>query len=171
MSDDTRILPDDSNREDYPLYDGLFAYFPSALCEVARWSIVGNRKHNPGEPLHWAREKSADHENKILRHLLDARQVDKDGFFEAVALAWRALALCQTILEEHGYPEGANGKWKTKESPGVMKTARELIDTDSKYDAIMRRIEELMDAVDGTPEGEELSVLSDLIVNYELSLG
>lgn len=105
-----RILKDDGNRESYPLYDGLFAYFPAALCEVARWSVVGNAKHNPGQPLHWAREKSTDHENKILRHLLDARQVDKDGFVEAVALAWRALALAQTILEERGWPEGTNAR-------------------------------------------------------------
>jgi hypothetical protein len=105
-----RHLPDDASREDYPMYDGLLAYFPAALAEVARWSVVGNRKHNPGQPLHWAREKSTDHENKIVRHLLDARAVDKDGFVEAVALAWRALALCQTILEERGHAEGANAR-------------------------------------------------------------
>lgn len=105
-----RVLQDDDKREQYPLYDGLMAYFPAALCEVARWSIVGNNKHNPGQQLHWAREKSTDHENKILRHLLDARQVDKDGFVEAVALAWRALALCQTILEERGWAEGQNAR-------------------------------------------------------------
>ena len=107
-----RVLPDTSVREQYPLFDGLLSYFPAALCEVARWSIVGNNKHNPGEPLHWAREKSTDHENKIMRHLLDARQVDSDGFVEAVALAWRALALCQTILEERGWTSGKNGQWK-----------------------------------------------------------
>lgn len=112
-----RYLPDDSKvREQYPLYDGLFAYFPAALLEVSRWSGVGNAKHNPGEPLHWSREKSTDHENKILRHLLDARQTDEHGFVEAVALAWRALALCQTILEERGWPEGANAKWKKSQS-------------------------------------------------------
>lgn len=107
-----RILPDDGTREDFPMYDGLLAYFPAALAEVARWSVVGNRKHNPGQKLHWAREKSTDHENKIVRHLLDARAVDKDGFVEAVALAWRALALCQTILEERGWAEGANARKK-----------------------------------------------------------
>lgn len=106
-----RILPDDGKvREDYPLYDGLFAYFPAALCEVARWSKIGNDKHNPGQDMHWAREKSTDHENKILRHLLDARQLDEHGVVEAVALAWRSLALCQTILEERGWPEGANSR-------------------------------------------------------------
>lgn len=107
-----RVLADDDKREDYPLFDGVFAYFPAALCEVARWSKVGNNKHNPGEKLHWAREKSTDHENKILRHLLDADKEMDDGFIEATALAWRALALCQTLLEKRGWAEGANGRWK-----------------------------------------------------------
>lgn len=113
-----RYLPDDKTREDFPLYDGLLAYFPGALCEVARWSRIGNIKHNgPNSPLHWARDKSIDHENKIMRHLLDARQLDENGFVEAVALAWRALALCQTILEERGYPEGANARRQPKGQP------------------------------------------------------
>jgi hypothetical protein len=114
MTTAPRVLPDDSKiREQYPLFDGLLAYFPAALCEVARWSLVGGAKHTPGEPLHWAREKSTDHENKIVRHLLDVRAEVDDDFVEAVALAWRALALCQTILEERGWPEGANARRKT----------------------------------------------------------
>lgn len=105
-----RHLPDDSKvREQYPLFDGLLAYFPAALLEVARWSKVGGAKYNH-DRLRWVRELSTDHENKILRHLLDARQVDSNGFPEAVALAWRALALCQTILEEHGRPAGVNAQ-------------------------------------------------------------
>lgn len=111
-----RVLPDDSAiREQYPLWDGLFAYFPAALAEVSRWSLAGNNKHNPGEPLHWAREKSTDHENKILRHLLDARQLNDEGFYEAVGMAWRALALCQEILEGAGYAVGQNAQYKTKD--------------------------------------------------------
>lgn len=107
----SRVIPDVGPvREQYPLFDGLFAYFPAALCEVARWSLAGNAKHNPGQPLHWSREKSTDHENKILRHLLDARLVNDEGFVEAVGMAWRALALCQTILEERGWAEGANSR-------------------------------------------------------------
>ena len=33
----------------------------AALAEVARVSKAGNDQHNPGQPLHWARDKSADH--------------------------------------------------------------------------------------------------------------
>lgn len=106
-----RVLPDITEiREQYPLWDGLFAYFPAALCEVARWSLEGNNKHNPGEPLHWAREKSTDHKNKILRHLLDADRKVEGEFFEAVGMAWRALAYLQELLEKDGWPEGENAK-------------------------------------------------------------
>lgn len=107
-----RYLPDDDAvRRDYPLFDALFGYFPAALCEVARWSKVGGAKHNDGE-LRWVREVSTDHKNKILRHLLDADKEVDDGFIEAVALAWRSLALCQSLLEKRGWPEGENAKWK-----------------------------------------------------------
>jgi hypothetical protein len=106
-----RVLADDDKRDQYPLYDGLLAYFPAALCEVARWSQVGGAKHTPGEPLHWKREVSTDHENKIMRHLLDADKEVDDGFIEAVALAWRSLALCQSLLEKRGWAEGANARW------------------------------------------------------------
>lgn len=106
-----RVIDDDAYREEYPLFDGLLAYFPAALCEVARWSKVGNDKHNPGESLHWSREKSTDHQNKIMRHLVDYDQLEHNGFLEAVPLAWRALALLQTELEKLGWAEGRNGAW------------------------------------------------------------
>lgn len=111
-----RVLTTDAEeRKEYPLWDGLFAYFPAALCEVSRWSKVGGAKWNDDE-LRWVRELSTDHENKILRHLIDARHEDENGFVEAVALAWRALALCQTILEERGWPEGERGKREHNDS-------------------------------------------------------
>lgn len=112
-SQEQRVLPDVSEiRENYPLWDGLMAYFPAALCEVARWSKVGNDKHNPGEPLHWSREKSTDHKNKIIRHLLDAEKKVDGDFYEATALAWRSLALLQELLEKDGWPEGENARRK-----------------------------------------------------------
>ena len=107
-----RHLPDDSSvREQYPLFGGLFAFFPAALLELSRWSKVGGEKHRGDNPLRWIREVSVDHENKILRHLLDADKEVDDGFIEAVALAWRSLALCQSLLEKRGWAEGANARW------------------------------------------------------------
>src|SRR5690606_423870 len=123
-------LPTDSNeRKEYPMYRGLLAYFPAALAGVARHSKQGNDKHNPGEELHHARGKSMDHEDCIVRHLVDLgdlrRRLDENSEYgradwlglavldeaialavldEANALAWRALALSQELHEMLGAP-------------------------------------------------------------------
>lgn len=74
-------LPQDSQlRKEYPLYRGLWRYFPAALAGVAGHSKAGNDKHNPGEEMHHARGKSNDHEDCILRHLMDLS--DMLEFFE-----------------------------------------------------------------------------------------
>lgn len=99
-------LPDDdAKRLEYPMFDGLLAYFPNALAEVSRVSKIGNDQHNPGQPMHWARGKSTDHENKILRHLIDSGKADSRGIRHTARLAWRALALLQEEIErEEGAP-------------------------------------------------------------------
>ncbi len=86
-------------RKEYPLFRGLFAYFPDALLEVARCSYVANEQHNPGEPIHWAREKSTDQEDCLLRHVMGLGTVDSDGLRHAAKAAWRALAILQLELE------------------------------------------------------------------------
>lgn len=87
------------SRKDIPLCTGVLDYFPDALKAVARVSKAGNDKHNPGQPLHWAREKSSDHEDSLLRHLAERGTPDPDdGLPHSAHMAWRALAICQ--LEE-----------------------------------------------------------------------
>lgn len=94
------ILPDDSkSRKDIPLCRGFLDYFPLACAEVARVSKVGNDQHNPGKPMHWARGKSMDHADCIVRHLIDRGKIDIDGCRHTAKLAWRALALLQEELE------------------------------------------------------------------------
>lgn len=96
------VLPTDSEeRKQIPIFSGVLNYFPLAIAAVARLSKRGNDKHNPGQPLHWARDKSADHEDCIARHLIDIETLDvKTGEYEdAVALAWRALAKLQELEE------------------------------------------------------------------------
>lgn len=96
-------LPDDDKeRKEFPLYSGLFAYFPSALAAVSHRSFEGNEKHNPGQPLHWARGKSKDHKDAALRHLLED---------DLVGAAWRILAALQIKLEDGGHKKapGARG--------------------------------------------------------------
>jgi hypothetical protein len=110
-------LPADSEaRKDIPLLSGLFRYFPAALAGVARWSKLGNDKHNPGEPLHHARGKSMDHGDCILRHTMDLEDL-KAAYYresdvvkrtklkllildELDARCWRSLAESQEMREK-----------------------------------------------------------------------
>lgn len=88
-------------RKETPLWSGVMRYFPDALAAVARVSFKGNEKHNPGQPLHWAREKSSDHGDCILRHQVEPEAIDPDsGETHAAAVAWRALAQLQLIEEK-----------------------------------------------------------------------
>jgi len=94
------LTADSDARKDVPMATGVLDYFPDALAAVARLSKIGNDKHNPGQPLHWSREKSSDHADCIVRHLVDRGTVDKDGELHDVKVAWRALALCQLAEEK-----------------------------------------------------------------------
>lgn len=101
------VFPSEADKRNaYPVWDGLVAYFPSALAAVANVSKIGNDQHNPGEDMHWARNKSKDHKNKIMRHLMDddVDPVDSDGTLHAAKAAWRALAYLQTLCEKRGAP-------------------------------------------------------------------
>lgn len=107
----TGSLPTDAaERKAIPLAEGLLYYFPNALAEVARVSKRGNDQHNPGQPMHWAREKSTDHADCILRHLMDAGTLDTDGMRHAAKVAWRALALLETELLAAGATPGRNAR-------------------------------------------------------------
>lgn len=93
------LTEDSAARKDMPITCGVLDYFPLAIAEVARVSKIGNDKHNPGEPLHWAQGKSMDHADCIARHLIDRGTIGSDGVRHSAALAWRALALLQEEME------------------------------------------------------------------------
>jgi hypothetical protein len=105
-------LPEDAAaRYRFPLAEGLLYYFPSALALVAEVSRIGNEQHNPGEPMHWARGKSIEHADKIMRHLMDAGGKDSQGVRHTARLAWRALALLQEECErDEGAPLPRNAR-------------------------------------------------------------
>jgi len=94
------ISNDSTARKQTPMYSGLLKYFPRALAAIARVSFAGNAKHNAGQPLHWAREKSADHEDCIIRHMLNPYEKDEDGELHIVHAAWRVLAAAELALEK-----------------------------------------------------------------------
>ena len=85
-------LPTDSKeRKTYPIYTGFFDYFPDAIAAVAHHSYINNEKHNPGERLHWNRDKSKDETDALLRHVMEE---------DWVAVAWRAMAKLQKECEK-----------------------------------------------------------------------
>ena len=86
---------------------GLLDFFPGALAAVAELSRIGNDQHNPGQPMHWAREKSTDHADCAVRHLVDRGKIDTDVVRHSTKLAWRALALLQLELEAFNDPHTA----------------------------------------------------------------
>lgn len=91
-------------RKAVPLATGVLDYFPDALAAVAECSKAGNDQHNPGQQLHWARAKSGDEADALLRHLMDRGTIDTDGIRHSAKVAWRALALLQKELEAAGAP-------------------------------------------------------------------
>lgn len=104
-------LPVDSaSRKNVPITSGVLDYFPAALAAVAAVSKAGNDKHNPGEPMHWARGKSMDQADCIARHLIERGGIDPEtGMRYSAQLAWRALAMLQIELEEAGEAPLARG--------------------------------------------------------------
>jgi hypothetical protein len=99
------LLPaDPAERKGLPITSGVLDYFPLAIAEIARVSQAGNEQHHPGQPLHWDKSKSLDHADCIARHLIDRGSLDADGMRHSAKLAWRALALLQTELENAGPP-------------------------------------------------------------------
>lgn len=117
-------LPTNSaERKNYPLLSGVLRYFPAALAGIAHVSKLGNDKHNPGEELYHAREKSKDHGDCVVRHLLDVQDLlamdersvltpkgIEDLLIEASSMAWRALALSQELHERFGSPLAPGAK-------------------------------------------------------------
>lgn len=104
------LFPIGPERKNFPVGSGVLDYFTSALIEIAKVSKAGNEQHNPGQPLHWAREKSTDHSDTIIRHWMERGSFDVDGQRHSAKLAWRALALLQEELELAGAPRSRSSR-------------------------------------------------------------
>ena len=99
-SSEAQLSEDAAERKMTPIGTGVIDYFPDALAAVAKVSYLGNQQHNPGQPLHWAKEKSTDHFDTMIRHGIERFKREKDGTMHAAKMAWRALAFLQTLIEE-----------------------------------------------------------------------
>ena len=107
--DKITIMNTSKERKETPVFSGVLQYFPDAINAVARQSWAGNEKHNPGEPLHWAREKSSDHMDCAIRHMMTPNEIDPEtGGTHLVAAAWRILAALQ-LQQEARIIENSDG--------------------------------------------------------------
>lgn len=89
-------------RKGIPVYSGFIKYFPDAILAVAELSRIANDQHNPNEPLHWAKEKSTDEPDAMMRHLIDhakGEERDTDTVRHLTKVAWRAMAHLQRTIE------------------------------------------------------------------------
>ncbi len=89
-------------RKNTPVFSGCLSYFPDAIREIAKCSFTGQQQHNPDLPLAWDRSKSGDELDALMRHLLEAGDIDDDGILHSTKVAWRALANLQKELEGNG---------------------------------------------------------------------
>ena len=99
-------------RKSSPIFTGFMLYFSKAITMCAMHSNIANEKHNPGEPLHWSKGKSADHADCIIRHQIDYWEIDpENGLPMAVSVFWRAGAQLEIMLEgdDPRYPRNEDG--------------------------------------------------------------
>ncbi len=97
---DTCHLPAANDaRKNIPVATGFLEYFPDAILAVAELSRIGNDQHNPGEDLHWARDKSSNDADPLARHFIDRGKIDGDGVRHSTKVAWRAMALLQREID------------------------------------------------------------------------
>lgn len=101
---------ENETRKKYAVVRGVLDYFPAALLEVSLVSEAGSRQHGVGE-YRWARGKSRDHADALVRHLIERGSRDADGVRHTAKVAWRALALLQEELEQEGAMPGRASQW------------------------------------------------------------
>lgn len=127
MQHSLAILHRELTGEPPPRYEsslwGLIHAYAEEFALVAQGSWFGNEKHNPGQPLHHSRGKSADHADCIARHVLD-NAADPGGYEKvlradgsligevrhATWLVWRSFAITQEALELRGAPKARGAK-------------------------------------------------------------
>lgn len=90
-----------------PLMTALIDVFPNALAALAKHTLYGSQKHNPGGTKHWAYHVSTHHVDACVGHLANRGIIDPEsGVSHTVAAFWRAAAALETELIEGGAKPG-----------------------------------------------------------------
>jgi hypothetical protein len=98
---------DDQQRKMIRAFQGFVQYFPDAIALVALLSKVANDQHNPGEAMHWAKDKSTEELDSLMNHLIDIGSKgelsqDADGVLDAIKVGWRGMANLQRLADKYG---------------------------------------------------------------------
>jgi hypothetical protein len=112
------ILPkDDKTRKGLPLLKQI-GYFPKALREITKVSVVNNVRYNPGRDpsdINWARGKSTDQMGSGFRHIFEhefggvifdevpaevAKVTGIDRVYVLAEAAWRIQAALELEIEK-----------------------------------------------------------------------
>lgn len=96
-------LVEAQKRKETPVYSGFIKYFPNAIKEVAKLSLIANEQHHPNTPLHWDMDKSKDELDACMRHLIDHAsgiEIDDDGVRHLTKCAWRMMAILERTLTD-----------------------------------------------------------------------
>jgi hypothetical protein len=95
-----------------PVFQGVFAYFPNALREVAKVSAYGKDKHQqPLDAKGWLDVPLADLQDAHARHTLD-QLIDGEvneadgGVLHKAQIAWKALAVLEVYLRNRDASPG-----------------------------------------------------------------
>lgn len=113
------LLPEnDKQRKMLPMFKQIARYFPKALREITKVSVVNNVRYNPDRApadINWARGKSTDQLGSAFHHMLEhavdgkvfeevpKAAADATGFDKVYILAeaaWRVLAELELTIEE-----------------------------------------------------------------------
>ena len=98
-----RIKSKAQERKKIPVYLGFIKYFPNAIKEVSKASLIANDQHHPNTPVHWDMDKSSDELDALMRHLIDhatGDEIDDDGIRHITKVAWRSMAMLERILTD-----------------------------------------------------------------------
>lgn len=93
---------DDKARKRFEMWKYLTEYFPDSFMAEVEVAIRGNEQHNPGEELHWAREKSTKQLECAFHHMWDHKAgtvKDTDGQYHLAKAIWRLKAELQLVIE------------------------------------------------------------------------
>ena len=89
-------------RKEQPVYTGVLKYFPRAIRYISKVSLQGNKQHHPDKPLHWDKNKSTDHLDSCVRHIIDhsVNPLDDDNLLHLGKAAWRSMGALENLLEK-----------------------------------------------------------------------